>query len=290
MLSYQHEYHAGNHADILKHICLCLILENLTKKEKPFTVIDTHAGAGRFDLNDERLLKTGEAHEGIEKLFTACNSKTDALPHGLSLYLKTEGEYLKNNIYAGSPELERYFMRRGDTLHLIEKHPASLASLSDSIKLSVPAEKKSGFCTVKVHDADSYTTLNALVPPLVKRGLIICDPSYEDASDYKSVTAALENARKKWNTAIIVLWYPLLERRKNETAQMLSAIEIFGKTGTNPCESFRCELEVKDPAAMREENGAHLYGSGIFVMNPPWHLEEDMREVSDYLKKKLIDF
>ena len=81
MLSYQHEYHAGNHADILKHICLCLILENLTKKEKPFTVIDTHAGAGRFDLNDERLLKTGEAHEGIEKLFTACNSKTDALPH-----------------------------------------------------------------------------------------------------------------------------------------------------------------------------------------------------------------
>ena len=241
MLSYQHEYHAGNSGDILKHTALCLLLESLCKKEKPFTLIDTHAGAARFNLNDERLLKTGEGKEGILKLREFYDRMQGCtLPYGVQLYMEKEIPYLKQNLYAGSAELERIFLREKDTLHLTELHPGAFASLEKNTALSVLEDdtvrtSKGKIC---LHKKDSYKSLAALTPPLVKRGLILCDPSYEDKSDYTQVTDALKNAHKKWNTAIIALWYPLITRRKNETAQMLTALEDAAKLGNNPCEGF----------------------------------------------------
>ncbi|MCI5831206.1 MAG: 23S rRNA (adenine(2030)-N(6))-methyltransferase RlmJ [Treponema sp.] len=286
MLSYQHEYHAGNHADILKHICMCSILDSLCKKEKPFTVIDIHAGAGVFDLTDERLLKTGEAKEGIEYLsslsLTSC-------PEAAALYLRKELPYLDQKLYAGTPELERLFARKGDCIHLVEKHPQAIESLRRNMELPLHVAEGLAKANVKpfIHEEDSYKAVSALTPPLVKRGLLIADPSYEDAADYNKVTDALKTAHRKWNTAIIALWYPLITRRKNETIQMLTELEDFGKLGTNPCESFKVELVVKDPEELTEEAGPHLYGSGMFIMNPSYMLKEKMEEAAAWLKEIL---
>ena len=279
--SYQHEYHAGNHADVLKHTALVLILESLCKKSKPFTLIDSHSGAGVFSLNDERLLKTGEAEGGIKRI-TALNTKHNSpLPHGISLYLETQSPFLNRGLYAGSPALENAFLREQDVLHLVEKHPQALLSL----KANTAAFESKG--KIHIHEEDSYKALNALTPPVVKRGLILCDPSYEDAEDYKRVTDTLIQVHKKWNTAVIALWYPLITRRKNETAQMLVALEDAAKLGLNPTDSFRSELIVKDPRELTEENGSHLYGSGMFIMNPPWQLKEQLEESRLFLEKVL---
>ena len=285
MLSYQHEYHAGNKADILKHICLTLILQSLCKKDKAFTVIDTHASVGRFFLNDEKLVKTGEAVRGIQKLFDFYKTSSLFLPEGIRLYLEKEEPYLEKGLYAGSPELERLFMRKGDSLFLIEKHPQALRALQENIEKDILVNGENGYAEKKaevrafVKNADSYESLNALTPPKIKRGLIICDPSFEDLSDYKQVTEALSLARKKWNTGIIALWYPILDHKKNETAKMLSALEDMAKLGLNPTSSFRCEFTFEEK---------NLSGSGMLVINPPWQLKEKLEE-SISLLSKLFD-
>ena len=171
MLSYQHEYHAGNFADVLKHCCLLEILSSLAQKEKPFTIIDTHAGSSIYSLNDERILKTLEAENGIKKLFQFTRDRQTPLPHSVSLYLEKESPFIQNDSYAGSPELERQFIRENDVLHLVELHPEAHEKLQLNIKNH--AEKNQ---SVHIHKADSFATLNALTPPKIKRGLILCDP------------------------------------------------------------------------------------------------------------------
>ncbi len=288
MLSYQHEYHAGNHADILKHVCLCAILDSLAKKEKPFTLIDTHAGAGRFNLDDSRLLKTGEAESGIKKLFSSVKEGLK-VPKAIQRYMDVEAPYFSSGLYAGSPEIERLYLRRGDILHLTEMHPEALSSLESNVNEKLittdGARRQDGKCMV--HGGDSYRTLSSLLPPLVKRGLILCDPSYEDKSDYRQVTEALKNARRKWNTAIIALWYPILERKKNETAQMLCELEDFSKLGLNPCGCEKFELQIYGPDTMpdemKEDSAPHMTGSGMLIINPPWLLKESMTEALDFL-------
>jgi len=295
MFSYQHEYHAGNHADIFKHICLTLILENLCKKDKPFTIIDMHAGSALYSLNDERLIKTGEAECGIKKLFDFCSIHSITPPEGMKEYLAAQEAYLKNGLYAGSPEIERLYMRPGDALFLTELHPQAAKNLTENMKMPLLKKKEDGSfkeekCPVKaaIRIEDSYSALNAITPPKIKRGLIICDPSYEDSSDYKKVTEAIKNAHKKWNTAVIAVWYPLLLRRKNETAQMLSSLEDYVKLGLNQVQTCRLEMTVKNPDELDENSNAHLYGSGMFLINPPWQIKEKMDKVASVLKKILI--
>ena len=294
MFSYQHEYHAGNHADIFKHICLTLILESLCKKEKPFTLIDMHAASSIYSLDDERLKKTGEAESGIKKLFAQLGGKREGLPEGLQSYLSLEEPYIRNSLYAGSPELERHFLREGDSSFFIEKHPLASKSLLENIKRPLLKTDEKGNlyekkCPVKtvVKIEDSYKELNALTPPKIKRGLIICDPSYEDSSDYKNVENAVKNAHKKWNTAVIAVWYPLLVRRKNETAQMLSSLEDYAKLSLNQTQTLRLEFITKDPDSLDPDSASHLYGSGMFLMNPPWLIKEKMEDVTKVLKKVL---
>ncbi|MBQ7166164.1 MAG: 23S rRNA (adenine(2030)-N(6))-methyltransferase RlmJ [Treponema sp.] len=290
MLSYQHEYHAGNHADILKHTCLLAILRSLCKKEKPFTVMESHSGAGRFRLDDERLVKTGEAEEGIISLMTR---HPDEMPPALRDYLNLEKAYYARGLYAGSPEIERLCLREKDALHLAEKHPAALASLSENARLPLleagsgdsarTAERR---CPVRadIREADGYAMLKALCPPPVRRGLVMIDPSYEDAEDYTHVRDAVETVMSKWNTAIIAVWYPLLVRRKNETAQLLSSLEDYSKMQAVPKETVRIQAAVHSADDMAEEAGSHLYGSGMFIVNPPWQLAEQMEAVVEYME------
>ena len=289
MLSYIHDYHCGNFADVLKHICLCLILNSLCKKEKPFTVIDSHSGSGRFDLTGEHITKTGEAKTGIKKLLSYVSEiKEDNIPEEIKLYLEKENPYLEKSLYAGSAELERLFLRKGDVLHLNDLHPSVFETLSLNSKM--PLIKKEGLfpCNGKtfLHKEDAFKNLISLTPPLVKRGLVFCDPSFEDAEDYRKVTDTLKTVRKKWNTAVIALWYPLIKRRKNETALMLASLEDFGKLGNQNVESLRIEVNFKDPNSISDdEEKSHLYGSGFYVMNPPWLLKEQFETVRNFLQK-----
>ncbi len=283
MLSYQHEYHAGNFADVLKHCCLLEILSSLAQKEKPFTIIDTHAGSSIYSLNDERILKTGEAENGIKKLLHFTKDNQTPLPHSVSLYLEKETPFIQNDSYAGSPELERQFIRENDVLHLVELHPEAYRKLQDNID-SIKDKNQS----IHIYNSDSFATLNALTPPKIKRGLILCDPSYEDKDDFRKTAAALTNAHKKWNTAVIAVWYPLLTRRQNEINQMTAALETAAKTGNNPCSVYKCEMSLYDsdkiPDSMTEDKASHMYGSGMFIINPPWQLDIKMNQTLDFLK------
>lgn len=305
MLSYQHEFHAGNSADVLKHIALTFILDSLCKKDKPFTVIDAHAGAGRYNLNDERSLKTGEAESGIKTIFAKFGT---AVPSPLlARYLSLEQPYLEQDKYAGSPELERLIMRGGDKLFLVEKHPGAVESLRTNMELPLLMLKNAAPATtgtapvatnterivmeapahvsITIREADSYDSLAALTPPLVKRGLVLADPSYEDESDYRAVTESLKLVHKKWNTAIIALWYPLLTRKQNLLSQMLIALEDDAKLNINPSNWFKVEYITQNPDELQQEEGAHLYGSGMFIMNPPWQMKEEMEKVITLLSK-----
>ena len=272
MLSYQHEYHAGNHADVLKHCCLVQMMESLCKKEKPFTVIDIHAGAGVFSLGDERIAKTGEAERGI--LLLCEYARSHPVHETVSQYLLRERPYIDAGRYAGSPELVRLFLRQGDSHHVVEKHPAAFSSLKNQVMF--PVQTPDGIFRAQaktiVHNADSYLTLNALVPPQIKRGLVLIDPSYEDTSDYHAVSDAVRMVHKKWNTAIIAVWYPLIERRRHETAQLLTELEHCAKLGTIQAEYFKIEMEIKNTA----QDSFNLNGSGMFILNAPWKLDKTM--------------
>ncbi len=286
MLSYQHEYHAGNHADVFKHACLLSILRSLCKKDKPFTVIDSHSGAGRFRLNDERLQKTGEAKEGIIALLAQAEEE---MPPVLQDYVHLEKAYYAKGLYAGSPEIERICLREGDSLHLVEKHPMALQGLQETVRQPLITKEGERRCPVRadIRNEDSYVALKALCPPPVKRGLVLIDPSYEDAEDYQRVQDVAQGIISKWNTAIIAVWFPLLLRRKNETAQLLSSLEDFAKLQAQPKETLRCQVTVREAEEMTEEAGSHLYGSGMFIVNPPWKLKEEMEKVSDFLEQAL---
>ncbi len=174
MLSYQHIFHAGNHADILKHCVLIHVLNSLNKKEKPYTFFDTHAASGLYDLTDGRSLKTGEAGRGIMALQGECGNENQ-LPLLLKSYLDFVKTYIDDSRYPGSPEIERSYMRSQDTLILSELHPQEIENLRANMKR--PCENKN-LPSIKIHNRNGWEMLTALTPPVTKRGAVLIDPSY----------------------------------------------------------------------------------------------------------------
>lgn len=279
MLSYQHEYHAGNFADVFKHTCLTMLLDALGKKEKPYTVIDTHAGAGIFPLDDVRLVKTGEAARGIERLWALYKAEgAEKWPAGVRRYIELEAPYLERRLYAGSAALECALKRASDTVHLIELHPAALAALRKNITDS----------KAFVHDADSLREALALTPPLSKRGLLFCDPSYEDKSDFGDVRALLEAVRKRWSAAICALWYPILEGKQDEVDALVNALESFCAEGKAKCDVARGEIHIM-PRADDAPGASHLTGCGMLVMRAPWGLQDEMMSCAHFIEGALAE-
>ena len=278
MLSYRHVFHAGNHADILKHSMLMLILQSLQKKDKPYTLIDTHAGAGIYTLDDERAVKTGEAAEGIVRLLRAADAAPADVPEELLPYLKLCREYEKQGKYPGSPEIMRNSLRpvdrAQDKLILLELHNTEIDVLRINMKRTSDSSR------IHIHHRDAYEAMSALVPPEPKRGLLLMDPSYEVDSDYINVMNSLREAHRRWTSGIICLWYPLLKRRQAETAQLKAALaDCAAKT---PSSFMTAELLVDS-----EDIETGLYGSGMAVINPPWHLDDSMRNTLPYLASVL---
>lgn len=321
MLSYRHIFHAGNHADILKHVTLSLLLEHLNAKAKPYTVIDTHAGAGRYDLSDERARKTAESDTGILKLLASHAEQYEAeenaefpqsaavSEHGEKIvfgsliqpYISLVQNCLAQGFYPGSPEIERHFMRNGDALILCELHNNEIEVLKDNMKkacssaVSERTEKAKG-CSVQIHHRDGFEALHALTPPTVKRGLVLTDPSYEDVSEYGQTADSFSDVNKRWPAAVLALWYPLLAHRSIECGTMKQKI-ISSAKGLHPeCEILDAQLLVNtadshEETSLEHESGnksaPRLYGSGMLVVNMPWKLDEELTAVLPVLARIL---
>lgn len=260
MLSYRHAFHAGNPADVLKHIVLVRCLEYLNQKDKPYCYVDTHAGAGRYRLDDPYAQKTGEYQQGIARLW-----HRQDLPSALDRYLKllrelNPGERLVQ--YPGSPWLARALMRDQDRGLLHELHPKDYALLGKHFG------KSSRF---QVRREDGFAACIAAMPPKERRGLVLMDPSYEVKDDYQRVVDTLEHAHRRFSTGTYLIWYPVVDRLS--VAAMERALK---RTRIRNMKLFELGLSSDKP-------GRGMTASGMVVVNPPWTLDADMAELLPYL-------
>ncbi len=267
MLSYQHSYHAGNHADMLKHAVLARLIARLLAKDKPLSYIDTHAGAALYRLDDERALKTGEAKTGLERVLAATTG-----PEILGPWLALVRENAAQGAYPGSPEVARRLLRPGDRLELMELHPAE----HEALVRAMAADSR-----VHVHRRDGFAGLVALTPPDPRRGFCLIDPSYETDDDWLRPAEAIVAAARKWPAGIFALWYPVVPRRDGEREALLEKLRNAGIPGT-----LRAELHVSRPEAGAEWGMA---GSGLVIVRSPWRLDEDIALVLDWLRALLAD-
>ena len=319
MLSYEHIYHAGNHADIVKHLTLTLILERLRTKEKPFTVYDTHAGFGVYDLTDVRAQKTNEAESGVRRLLAATMANDDTMQPAnsdgaeqtapattmnvatvLAPYLSLCRAYAEQKKYPGSPEIARNLLRPTDSLMLSELHPQAIEVLRANMKTppisakktrteqaaqTQPTAQEAAYVKPQIHYRNGYEMLRALTPPQTKRGMAIIDPSFEEAQDFTDCADTICAVHERWQNGILALWYPLLEHRATETARMKQQIiSCAGRTATEE-NVLDIQLAVQSP---QEKTGlAKLYGSGMLVVNFPYQLDEQMKTVLPWLTNVL---
>lgn len=299
MLSYQHAFHAGNHADILKHFVLSFVLDSLNKKDKPYTFFDSHSGSGLYDLYDNRSLKTGEAQKGILSLLKLHLQDQTINNPDFESYLKLVKNFTDKNYYPGSPLIEFSKMRSQDFLILSELHPQEIENLRKNIKKAGSENpdknpEKIANPSVQIHNRSGWEMLKALTPPKTKRGGVLIDPSYEEAADYSDALSTILAVHKKWSNGIILLWYPLLAHRSELIETMIDEITFGVKAQNENTEVLRLELTVNDKTAHKEvalaqnaaenENTPRLYGSGMLVINAPWKLKESAEVVIDYLQ------
>jgi 23S rRNA (adenine2030-N6)-methyltransferase len=264
MLSYQHGFHAGNHADVLKHVVLCAILARLTLKPSPLRYIETHAGAGGYDLGTPIARKNREHETGVAKLWSATEAPA-AVERWLALVRRyNAGPTLRR--YPGSPWLARASLRPDDRLFLYELHPAEHRALK-----SACAEDR----RVKVLREDGLVGCVGLVPPPAKRALLFIDPSYERKDEYREVVDAVRKAHERFATGVVAVWYPVLERRAPERFER--ALRALGL----PAVSLY-ELDVARPRA-----GGGLAGSAMLVVNTPWQLDEELEHALPWLATHL---
>ena len=265
MLAYRHAFHAGNHADVLKHVVLVQVLRYMAEKDKPFTLVDTHAGAGGYSLEGRYARKNAEYEGGIGRLWTRGD-----LPPALADYVAlvrrfNDGGKLRQ--YPGSPAFAQMLLRPQDRLRLYELHPTDHRILDAYL-----GERPN----TQVTQADGFAALKAELPPPSRRGVVLIDPSYELKADYAKVVAALRESLTRFAEGVIVVWYPqLLTLESSQLAQRLqAAADAHAKKGW---------LHVRLTAQESDERGFGLIGSGLFVANPPFVLHDSLRELLPFL-------
>lgn len=292
MLSYQHAFHAGNHADILKHYVLCSVFSSLNSKSKPYTFFDTHAGSGLYDLLDNRSQKTGEGKNGILRFLKTCESKN--LSDSVKFYVETIKPYADKNFYPGSPEIEKNLLLKDSILVLNELHPKEIENLKKNIHQTnfIKSEFQKN---IQIHNRDAWEMILALTPPKIKRGGILIDPSYEEKIDYENAAKTVCEVHKKWPAGIIILWYPLIFCKKYEIENMIFKIKNFTKNQNSNTEIIQLELKVNDENSHKEtllsennsQNPPRLYGSGILVINATWKLIQEAKTDVEFLEDVL---
>ena len=249
MLSYQHAYHAGNAADVHKHLILTMLLESLTRKPRPITYMETHAGRGLYDLASPEATKTGEADRGITALLAAGAIAAGPYAEVIGKVRQAHGA----TAYPGSPMIGAMLLRPGDQLHLMELHPREHAALKAVLKAP----------NIHVHKRDGFEGVLALSPPTPRRGLVLVDPSYEVKTDYAAASGFAAKLLAKWPQAVVMLWYPVLLAGLHE-AMVRKLTSIAG--------SLHHEVTVPP----HWEKG--MSGSGVIMLNAPHGLREALRD------------
>ena len=258
MLSYQHIFHAGNLADVQKHAALAWVLAYLTLKDKPLSYIETHSGRALYDLAYDAAQKTGEAEKGIEnELIQSALGSDHPYVRAVNKVRDTFGP----RHYPGSPWIARELLRETDQIHLAELHPQEASALRSAIGKSS-----------KVYQQDGYQLAQSLCPPTPRRGLLLIDPSYEIKSDYATIPPIIAKLHKKWNVGIILLWYPVLKSGAHDP--MLTALIKNHPDGLR--------AEVNFPPA---REGHRMMGSGLFIVNPPFGLSDELKRLADIFGK-----
>ncbi|AUH02370.1 23S rRNA (adenine(2030)-N(6))-methyltransferase RlmJ [Pectobacteriaceae bacterium CE70] len=265
MLSYRHSFHAGNHADVVKHTVQSLIITALKEKEKPFLYLDTHAGAGRYQLKSEHAERTGEYLEGIAKIW-----QRDDIPAELDPYMHVVRTYNPNGqlrYYPGSPLIARQLLREQDKIHLTELHSSDFPLLRNEFQKDSRA---------RVIKADGYQQLRSQLPPLSRRGFILIDPPYELKTDYQAVVEGIKEGHKRFATGTYALWYPVVLRQ--HIKRLLKDLEASG---------IRNILQI-ELAVLPDSDRHGMTASGMIVINPPWKLEAQMKSVLPWLHQVLV--
>lgn len=265
MFSYRHGFHAGNHADVLKHITLLSCIALLHKKDTPLMLIDTHAGAGIYNLKDRFAQTSEESSEGILKLVKQAteHSLSEGIRAYLELIAQLPGQTKDIEIYPGSPYLLWQSMRSQDKLRLIELHPSDFPDLKSNMK-SLQLRRQD----IKVEESNGFLALKAYLPPPSRRGLILIDPSYEDKGDYHQVIQSLQDAFKRFATGVYLIWYPILSRL--DAKDFPDRLKKLCLEHQLPW--LQAELRIKEVT----ESG--LSASGMWVINPPWQLKESLQK------------
>jgi len=256
MLSYRHGFHAGNHADVLKHVVLVQLLKQLTLKDKPLWVIDTHAGAGGYSLESGYAARNAEFATGIGRLWARKN-----LPAPVREYLQQVRATNPDGVlrhYPGSPQIALQMLRPQDRLRCFELHSTDSKALQEHFR---DAGRR-----VAVVAGDGFAGLKSVLPPPSRRGLVLIDPSYELKEHYRDVRTAMRDALQRFATGTYAVWYPQLPRREAE--QLPQELQRLA-----PGDWLRVSLSITAPSA----EGFGMHGSGVFVFNPPWNLEAPLR-------------
>jgi 23S rRNA (adenine2030-N6)-methyltransferase len=264
VFAYRHLFHAGNAADVFKHVLLARLMLALGKKEKPFFYLDTHAGTGRYDLSHPWARKNLEFENGIERIW----HRSD-LPAALKPYLqavRAENANGKLRWYPGSPRIALRFMRTGDRMVLAELNREDFAALKELFG-----------CERRVHPhlMDGYQALKAFLPPSERRGLVLLDSSFDRAGEFSRIVEALAGAHRRWATGSYATWYPLIER---------SALLAFERKviATGMRKILKLELALNP-----DDWTLTARGSGMLVVNPPWGFDAEAKPLLDWLWRAL---
>jgi len=247
-VNYRHLFHAGNVADVFKHLVLTQVLEALRLKETPFCVIDTHAGSGLY-----RLQAPGEFEQGIGRLWPVRLQWPQLAAYFELLAALNNRNGL--NVYPGSPWIIRALLRPQDRAVFMERHPEEAAALRDNLQ---------GSRGITINEADAWAALKGLVPPRENRGLVFIDPPYEKPDEFDLVARALRAAHSRWRNGMYLVWYPIKARRPVE--KLHEAVRALG-----------AEVLAVELLTLPEDVPQRLNGSGVILINPPWKLEETLR-------------
>ncbi len=302
MFSYRHAYHAGNHADVLKHLCLIALLDYLTQKDKSLLAIDTHAGIGRYSLSAAEARTSGEAEGGILRLRQFLAESGQAPTPAVARYLEVLDTLGTAKHYPGSPWLMQHLLRLEadaavpDQLHLCELNAKDARLLQENLA-ELPAAAR-----IRVQTANGFAALKALLPPPSRRGLVLMDPSYEMKTDYGEVARSMEDALKRFATGCYAVWYPIVGRPEaHELPRRLK--RIAAQAGKN---WLHATLSVGSDDAAAQSSGQlkrsatgryvasaaapqhkGLRASGMFIINPPFVLAEQLQAALPQLQAAL---
>lgn len=266
MLSYRHAFHAGNHADVLKHLVLMQTLAYFGRKDKPYWYIDTHAGAGIYSLESGYATQNAEYRDGIGRLW-----ERPDLPESVAQYVELVRSFNpggKLRFYPGSPACARPLLREQDRMRLFELHPSDYPLLKQTFQ----ADGRK----VLVEAQDGFAGLKALLPPPPRRAVVLIDPPYEQKQDYGRVVEALKDSLQRFPTGSYLVWYPLLQRP--EPRQLQERLRKLA--GEN---WLQATLTVRQPSP----DGYGMHGSGIFMLNPPWTLPAMLQQALPFLRDTL---